>query len=40
VLARFDGDEAPVVEAMTSRAADAAETFITDGIDVMMNRFN
>lgn len=40
VLARFDSDEAAEVEAMTARAADAAETFITDGIAVMMNRFN
>ncbi len=40
VLSKFDGDEAADVAAMTSRAADAAATFITDGIDVMMNRFN
>lgn len=40
VLAKFDADEAADVAAMTARAADAAETFITDGIDVMMNRFN
>lgn len=40
VLARFDRDEATEVEAMTARAADAAETFMTEGIDAMMNRFN
>lgn len=40
VLSTFDRDEAADVEAMTTRAADAAETFITDGIAVMMNRFN
>ncbi|MGE3511334.1 MAG: aminoacyl-tRNA hydrolase [Vicinamibacterales bacterium] len=40
VLATFDRDEATEVEAMTMRAADAAETFVTDGIAVMMNRFN
>jgi PTH1 family peptidyl-tRNA hydrolase len=40
VLARFDKDEAAEVERMTQRAADAAETFITSGIAVVMNRFN
>jgi peptidyl-tRNA hydrolase, PTH1 family len=40
VLARFDADEAGDVERMTERAADAAETFVTSGIEVMMNRFN
>jgi len=40
VLSKFDGDETAAVEDMPARAADAAETFITDGIDVMMNRFN
>ena len=40
VLAKFDADEAAEVERMTDRAADAAETFITSGIEVMMNRFN
>ena len=40
VLSTFDSDEGTEVEAMTRRAADAAETFITDGIDVMMSRFN
>lgn len=40
VLSKFDNDETAAVEEMTARAADAADTFITDGIDVMMNRFN
>jgi peptidyl-tRNA hydrolase, PTH1 family len=40
VLARFDSDEAAEVERMTARAADAAETFITSGIETAMNRFN
>lgn len=40
VLSRFDADEIPGIEAAIARAADAAETFVTDGIDVMMNRFN
>jgi len=40
VLSRFDADELPGIEAAIARAADAAETFVTDGIDVVMNRFN
>jgi len=40
VLARFDKDEADEVERMTTRAADAAETFITGGIAEVMNKFN
>ena len=40
VLSRFDKDELPGIEAAIARAADAAETFIHDGIDVVMNRFN
>lgn len=40
VLAKFDRDEAAEVEAMTARAADAAETFAAEGIAAMMNRFN
>ena len=40
VLSRFDTDEIPGIEAAIARAADAAETFIADGIDVVMNRFN
>ncbi|HYM24417.1 MAG TPA: aminoacyl-tRNA hydrolase [Vicinamibacterales bacterium] len=40
VLARFEKDEAAEVERMTTRAADAAETFITSGIAAVMNQFN
>lgn len=40
VLSRFGGDEAPVVAEMIVRAADAVETFITEGLDRMMNRYN
>ena len=40
VLARFDAAEREEVEAALERAADAAETFVEDGIDRMMNRFN
>jgi peptidyl-tRNA hydrolase, PTH1 family len=40
VLARFDTDEATDVERMIARAADAAETFITSGIEAMMNGYN
>jgi len=40
VLARFDVDEAEEVDRMTTRAADAAETFITAGIAAVMNAYN
>ena len=40
VLSRFDADEIPGIEAAIARAADAAETFVTSGIDVVMNRYN
>jgi peptidyl-tRNA hydrolase, PTH1 family len=40
VLARFDKVEAAEVERMIARAADAAETFVTSGIAVVMNRYN
>ena len=40
VLARFDADELADVERVIARAADAAETFVTDGIKMAMNRFN
>jgi PTH1 family peptidyl-tRNA hydrolase len=40
VLSRFDKDEADDVERMTTRAADAAEMFITSGIGAVMNAFN
>jgi PTH1 family peptidyl-tRNA hydrolase len=40
VLARFDGEEEAEAARMIDRAADAAETFIADGIVAVMNRFN
>jgi PTH1 family peptidyl-tRNA hydrolase len=40
VLSRFEKDEAVDVERMTARAADAAEMFITSGIEAVMNAFN
>ena len=40
VLSRFEKDEAAEVERMTTRAADAAEMFITSGIETVMNAFN
>ena len=40
VLAKFDRVEAPEVERMIARAVDAAETFVTSGIAVVMNRYN
>ena len=40
VLAKFDKDEAADVERMIGRAADAAETFVTSGIEAVMNAYN
>jgi PTH1 family peptidyl-tRNA hydrolase len=40
VLARFDKDEAAEVARMIDRAADAADTFITSGIEAVMNGYN
>jgi PTH1 family peptidyl-tRNA hydrolase len=40
VLAMFDKDEQPVVEETVTRAAEAAEVFVTEGLEPMMNRFN
>ena len=40
VLARFEPDESGEVDRMTARAADAAEMFITSGIETVMNGFN
>ena len=40
VLSRFPPDERDVIERAIQRAADAAETFLTDGVHVAMNRFN
>jgi PTH1 family peptidyl-tRNA hydrolase len=40
VLSKFDADEREVIEAAVLRAADAAEMFISDGIERVMNTFN
>jgi peptidyl-tRNA hydrolase, PTH1 family len=40
VLSRFEKEEVAEVERMTARAADAAEMFITSGIEAVMNAFN
>jgi PTH1 family peptidyl-tRNA hydrolase len=40
VLSTFDADEREKIEAATLRAADAAEMFLTDGIERVMNTFN
>ena len=40
VLSRFEKDEAAEAERMTARAADAAEMFVTSGIEAVMNGFN
>jgi PTH1 family peptidyl-tRNA hydrolase len=40
VLSRFEKQETAEVERMTKRAADAAEMFITSGIEAVMNAFN
>jgi len=40
VLESFSGDERPVVDEMIDQAADAALTFVTEGVVTAMNRFN
>jgi PTH1 family peptidyl-tRNA hydrolase len=40
VLSKFDPDERDTIEAATLRAADAAEMFVSDGIERVMNTFN
>ncbi len=40
VLGKFAADERPVVDRAVKRAADAVETFITDGVFEAMNRYN
>jgi PTH1 family peptidyl-tRNA hydrolase len=40
VLSKFDPDERDTIHAATLRAADAAEMFIADGIERVMNSFN
>jgi len=40
VLARFESDEQPGIEAAIARAADAVEMWISQGLAPMMNAFN
>ncbi len=40
VLSPFEEAEEPVVGAATERAAEAALTFVTDGVEVAMSRYN
>ena len=40
VLGRFGPGERPIIAEAVSRGADAAETFVSDGIAAVMNRFN
>ena len=40
VLARFEPDELPGIEAAVARAADAVETWVSDGLVKTMNVFN
>ena len=40
VLARFDDEELPGIEAAIARAADAVETWVVDGMTKAMNVFN
>jgi peptidyl-tRNA hydrolase len=40
VLEPFAPDQLGVVEAMVARAADACESWLADGLEVSMNRFN
>jgi peptidyl-tRNA hydrolase, PTH1 family len=40
VLSKFDPDERETIQAAVLRAADAAEMFVSDGIERVMNTFN
>jgi PTH1 family peptidyl-tRNA hydrolase len=40
VLSKFPASERDIVERAVNRAADAVETFVSDGLQVAMNRFN
>jgi PTH1 family peptidyl-tRNA hydrolase len=40
VLAKFEPDERPIVAEAVGRAADAAELFVANGIEPVMNRYN
>ena len=40
VLAKFEADEQEAVDLSIARAADAVQTFVEDGIDMMMEKYN
>ena len=40
VLARFNADEAALMEKVLVRAADQVESWLDDGMEKAMNRFN
>ena len=40
VLSQFAMSEQPIVQEAVQRAADAVETFVNDGLQTAMNRFN
>jgi len=40
VLAKFDPPELPEVDRLVTRAADAAQMFVAEGIDKVMNAYN
>lgn len=40
VLAKFEAEERPIVAEAVTRAAEAAELFVAEGIGPVMNRFN
>ena len=40
VLSRFRKDELPIVQTAIDRAADAVETWVSEGSEAAMNRFN
>ena len=40
VLARFDESELEIIRAAVARAANAAELFVSEGMELVMNRFN
>jgi PTH1 family peptidyl-tRNA hydrolase len=40
VLSKFEAEERPIIEAATLRAADAAEMFVSEGIERVMSLFN
>ena len=40
VLSKFEAEERPIIEAATLRAADAAEMFVSEGIERVMSTFN